>query len=98
VNLAQLDDHYRKDPSIVFREIGGEVILVPIRQNVGDLGSIYTLDETAAFIWELIDGQRSVREIRDEIVGEFEVEEEEAEQDLLELLEQLESFGAVEKV
>ena len=96
--VSHLDDRYQKDPSIVFREIAGEMILVPIRQNVGDLESIYTLNETAARIWELIDGQRSVREIGDQIVEEFEVSAEEAERDLLELLAQLESFGAVERV
>lgn len=96
--MSHLDDRYQKDPSIVFREIAGEMILVPIRQNVGDLESIYTLNETAARIWELIDGQRSVREIGDQIVEEFEVSAEEAERDLLELLAQLESFGAVERV
>ena len=96
--MPHLDERYQKDPSMVFREIAGEMILVPIRQNVGDLESIYTFNETAARIWELIDGQRSVREIRDRIVAEFEVEEEEAEQDLFELLTQLESFGAVERV
>ncbi len=96
--MAQLDACYRKSPSIVSREIAGEMILVPIRQNVGDLESIYTLNETAAFAWELLDGQRSVQAIRDQIAAEFEVGVEEAEQDLLELLAQLESFGAVEKV
>jgi hypothetical protein len=96
--LTQLDACYRKSPSIVSREIAGETILVPIRQNVGDLESIYTLNETAACAWALIDGQRPVQAIRDGIVVEFEVGVEEAEQDLLELLAQLESFGAVERV
>ncbi len=96
--MTQLDVCYRKSPSIVSREIAGETILVPIRQNVGDLESIYTLNETAAFAWALIDGQQSAQAIRDQIVAGFEVGVEEAEQDLLELLAQLESFGAVEKV
>jgi hypothetical protein len=96
--LIQLDACYRRAPSIVSREIAGETILVPIRKNMGDLESIYTLNETAAYAWELIDGQRSVQTIRDEIVGEFEVGADEAEQDLLKLLAQLESFGAVERL
>ncbi len=96
--MTQLDICYRRSPSIVSREIAGETILVPIRQNVGDLESIYTLNETAARAWELIDGQRRVQVIRDQIVAEFEVGTEEAEQDLIELLAQLESFGAVERV
>jgi hypothetical protein len=96
--LPRLDERYQKDPSMVSREVAGEMILVPIRQNVGDLESIYTLNETAARIWALIDGQRSMREIRDQIVEEFEVGEDEAQRDLIELLGQLEAIGAVERV
>jgi hypothetical protein len=93
-----LDDRYRKSESVVSREIAGEVILVPIRRNVGDLESIYTFNETASRIWALIDGQHTAREIRDQIVAEFEVEADEAGQDLSELLSQLASIQAVEKV
>jgi hypothetical protein len=93
--LPQIDERYEKASSVVTREIVGETILVPIRKNVGDLESIYTLNETASRIWALMDGQRSVGEIRDRIVEEFEVGEEEAERDLVELLEQMEAVGVV---
>ena len=59
-----LEQRYRKDESVVSRKIADEVILVPIRKNVGDLESIYTLDEVGARIWELIDGIRSLADIK----------------------------------
>jgi len=93
--LSTLDTCYRQDPSIVSREIAGETILVPIRQNVGDLESIYTLNQTGARIWALLDGERSVRTIREAIAEEYEVSPGEAVQDILELLAQLETIGAV---
>jgi len=86
---------YKKDPNIVCRKIANEVILVPIRHNVGDLESIYTLNEVAARIWELIDGKRNMGEIRDTIVEEFEVTPQEAEKDLVEHLQQLEKIKAI---
>ena len=89
---------YRHDSSIVAREIAGEVILVPIRQNVGDLESIYTLNETAARIWALVDGERSPEAIRDAIVEEFEVSQAEAERDVEDLLAQLEAVSAIVSV
>ena len=58
--MPNLTDTYQQDPSIVSREIAGEVILVPIRNNVGDLESIYTLNETAARIWALLDGDHTL--------------------------------------
>ena len=90
-----LEKVYKKSDSIVSRKIADEFILVPVRQNVGDLESIYTLNETAARIWELIDGEISVREIREKIVEEFEVTPKEAEKDLMEHLQQLEGIKAV---
>ena len=94
--MTPLHQRFRQDPSIVSRDIAGEMILVPIRQSVGDLESVYTLNETASFVWERLDGQRTLAEIKQELLTRFEVGEEEAEQDLLELVAQLESVGAVE--
>lgn len=90
-----LDKVYRKSDSIVSRKIADEYILVPIRRNVGDLESIYTLNDVAAYIWELIDGKRNILEIREKIVEEFDVTPEEAEKDLLEHLQQLVKIKAI---
>lgn len=90
-----LDRVYSRSDSVVFRKIGDECILVPIRQGVGDLDSIYTLNETAARIWEMVDGSRSVREIREALLEEFEISHDEAEKDLIEHLQQLESIKLV---
>ena len=90
-----LEKVYKKSDSIVFRKIADEFILVPIRQNVGDLESISTLNEVAARIWELIDGKMKVREIKDKIVEEFEVTPQQAEKDLIEYLHQLKEIEAI---
>jgi hypothetical protein len=93
--MVELSACYCHDPSIVSREVAGEVILVPIRNNVGDLESIYTLNETAARIWTLLDGERTLAEVRDAMVAEFEVEPAEAVADLLALVERLVGIGAL---
>ena len=80
---------------MVSREIAGEAILVPIRQNVGDLESIYTLNETAARAWELVNGQNTLGDIRDAIVAEFVVDEEQAQEDLIEIMNDLVSIYAI---
>jgi len=90
-----LEKVYKKSDSVVFRKIGEECILVPIRQDVGDLESIYTLNETAARIWELTDGKTQVIQIKEKIVEEFEVDPEQAEKDLKEHLQQLEGIQAI---
>jgi CTP synthase (UTP-ammonia lyase) len=89
---------YKKSDSIVSRKIADEFLLVPIKQNVGDLESIYTLNEVATRVWELIDGKKKVKEIQDKIVEEFEVTPQEAEKDLANLVKQLLAVGAITKV
>ena len=93
--MNYLEKCYQKDPNMVSRKIADEFILVPIRQNVGDLESIYTLNETGARIWELIDGKNKVKEIKEKLIKEFEVTPEEAEKDIIEHLMQLEEIKAI---
>jgi hypothetical protein len=89
---------YEKDPSIVYREIAGEAILVPIRRNVADMESIYTLDAVGAEIWDLINGERTLADILDVLLDEYDVEASVLSRDLGEFVEQLVSVGALRVV
>lgn len=93
-----LNKRFAKDPSIVSRKIADEFILVPIKQKAGDVDSIYTMNEVGGRIWELIDGNKNLKEIRDTIVEEFEVSPKVAEADLMEFLQQVEQIGAVKVI
>jgi hypothetical protein len=90
-----LDQCVTRDSSIVAREIAGELILVPVRRTASEVQSIYTTNEAGRYIWELIDGERTVRDILDAILEEFEVSREEAEADLVAFLRQAEQVGAI---
>jgi len=56
---------------VVRREIAGETILVPIRGSAADMRRMYSLNPTAAFVWERIDGRRTLGEIVDELLAAF---------------------------
>jgi hypothetical protein len=89
---------YEKDPSVVYREIAGEAILVPIRREIADMQSIYTLDSVGADIWKLIDGERTLADIREALLDEYDVEADALSLDLDEFVEQLVSVGAIRAV
>jgi len=80
---------------MVFRKIADECLLVPIRQNVAEVESIYVINEVGGRIWELIDGKRSFQDVVDNIVAEFEVHPPEAAADVLQFLLQLEALGGI---
>ncbi len=90
---------YRKNNDIIYRKVAGEAMLLPISQKVGEIrSSLYTLNETAAYAWEMLDGERTLADICILMVAEFAVDADQAKQDLLELVEQLEEIGALQVV
>ena len=91
----KLTKSYHKNSSMVARRVADEVILVPIRQNVGDLQCIYTLNEVGARIWELLDTEATMADIASALSKEYKVEQVQAEADLVDFLAQLESIGAI---
>ena len=68
--------------AVVTRKTGNEYVLVPITNNIADMNSVYTLNETGAFIWEHIDGKRTVEEIITELMNEYEIDKQNAESDV----------------
>lgn len=73
---------YSHSPNIVTRKTGSEYVLIPVANNIADMNSVYTLNESGAFIWELIDGKRTTGEIVDALVGEYNVDRGVAESDV----------------
>ena len=93
--MNELERCYRRNDNFVFRRIEDETILVPIKDNVGDMGSIYNLNDVGAFVWEQIDGVRSLQDIKIRLLAEYETSSREAEDDLLEYIAQLKEIDAV---
>ena len=81
--------------SVVARKTGDEYILVPIADNIADMNSVFTLNETGAFIWEQIDGQKSIEEIIRLLELEYETDHETAVSDVLSFIERLERYLVV---
>ena len=89
---------FRRSPDVVCRQVGQESILVPIRNNVGNLDFVYTLSPVAARIWQLIDGVRTADEIVEAICVEYDVERETATADFLTLTADLAEVSLITKV
>ena len=84
-----LNSRFRKKEDIVTRQIAGETLLVPIYGDLANMERIFALDPVAEFIWEKLDGEKSLKDIRDEVLNAFDVKEEQAETDIFEFIEEL---------
>ncbi len=80
---------FKKKEDFVSRTIAGEMILVPLRGTLTDMQKIFSLNPVAGFIWEKLDGQKSIAELRDEVLAAFDVEEKQAISDIREFITQL---------
>ncbi len=84
-----------KGNDFVTRNIKDETIIVPVKGDVSDLDSIYTLNEVGSFVWKLLDGQTCISEIVDAVYSEYDITPEEAQKDVVELIGSLEKASLI---
>lgn len=72
-------------------DLAGEAAILNLQSGV-----YYGLDAVAARIWHLVQEPRTVQDIRDALLMEYEVEHDRCERDLLVLLQDLAAAGLIE--
>jgi hypothetical protein len=90
--MTDLKSVLSHSPSIVTRKTGNEYVLVPVTNNIADMDSVYTLNETGAFIWEQINGSRSVDELITALVDGFDTDRAAAEKDVFAFIEEMRKY------
>lgn len=80
--MINLKSVYSHSPSIVTKKTGSEYVLVPVANNIANMNSVYTLNETGAFIWELINGKRNIEEIIERVTEEYNIDHDTAAEDV----------------
>jgi hypothetical protein len=89
---------FSRENDCVTREIAGETIIVPIRNRVGDLDSIFTLNEVGTMIWQLLDGRTNTHQIAEAVQQAYDVKQEEAIRDIVDFLESLKTAGLIKEL
>ncbi|NTU52716.1 MAG: PqqD family protein [Chlorobiaceae bacterium] len=87
---VSLETIYVQSEDVVSRIIEDELIIVPLVSGIGESDDdLYTLNETGRAIWSRLDGAKSLNQIAEELLEEFETEAETVQKDLLGLVEEL---------
>ncbi len=82
--MVELSRVYMKDPQILRKELeDGPVLIDPYRRVM------IPLNHTAVDIWDLLDGEKAVGAITEEIMDRFEVDGKTAEKDVTGFLKEL---------
>jgi hypothetical protein len=90
--MADLNSIFTHSPAVVTRKTGNEYVLVPVADNIADMNSVYTLNETGAFIWDHLDGKRTVEDVIGLLMNEYDVDKENAEDDVFSFIENLNKY------
>ena len=90
--MVNLKTVVSQSASIVTRKTGNEYVLVPITNNIADMNSVYTLNETGAFIWEQIDGERTLGAIIEAMTDEYDIDPLTAESDVFSFIDNMSKY------
>lgn len=82
-----------KDDDVLFTSMGEDAVLLHVNR-----GDYYSLNKVGARLWVLTDGKKSITDLAVIITKEFDISQEEAEKDILEMAAQLEKEGLVKVV
>ena len=80
----------RRSPNSAFRVYDGQATIV-----LPDRAEVKVLNTVGSLVWERMDGARTVAEIVDAIVAEYDIALDEARRDVLEFIEELRESGMV---
>ena len=89
VNLQSVPS---RSSAVVTRKTGSEYVLVPVTNNIADMNSVYTLNQTGAFLWELIDGENNIEDMIEALIREYDIAEETATADVFEFINEMKKY------
>ncbi len=93
--MVQEGGRYERNPDFIYREIVGEAVLVPVRQQAGGADCLYTLNAVGTLVWQKLAAPATEAELHGAILDAFEIDAETAAADLDRFLQGLLAIDAV---
>ena len=86
----------KRKAEFMMRNIGGDKLLVPLGAQVLDINCLIVLNDTGAFVWELLAQERSVDEISVAVAEKFDVATNAARTDVQSFADEITKMGLLE--
>lgn len=90
--VLAMDERLTRNPELISRKLGDELVILD-----ADGTKLITLNETAAAIWEMLDGQKSIQRVVERLVASYSVDEATAREDVVETARRFLSEGLVSR-
>lgn len=80
----------------VLREVAGNTIVIPVGDAAINFNGMINLNETGAFLWKLLENDVEPRFLLQELMKEYDVEEEQAKKDITDVINKLYNAGVLD--
>lgn len=81
----------------VLREIAGDYVIIPTGKTTLTFNGLITVNEVGAALWKMLQSEKSLDDLVQDILDEYDVEESVAREDIQEFLETLRKNGILEE-
>lgn len=88
----EIESLFQLKSKFVTREVGNELIVVPLSANIAQMNELFTLNETAKVIWENLNEGIDMPTLIQTITDTFDIDQHTAEKDIEFFLQRLESM------
>ena len=88
----EIESLFQLKSKFVTREVGNELIVVPLSANVAQMNELFTLNETAKVIWENLNEGADMSALIQTITDTFDIDRHTAEKDIAVFLQTLEAM------
>ncbi|NLB80205.1 MAG: PqqD family protein [Clostridiaceae bacterium] len=73
----------------ILKDIAGEMVVVPVGENLVDFGAMVVLNDTGVFLWNLLQDEKDESQLLQAVLDEYDIDEQDAKQDITEFLDSL---------
>ena len=87
--MAAVEAVYLGRSGYVVREVAGEYLLIPVTAQENLPGQMAVMNDTGAFLWEQLREAKTLEQLADAMMSEYDVSREEARADIEEFIKML---------
>lgn len=85
----------KRNPDFVQQDVAGTKVIVPTGAAVSEFPGMITVNDTGAYLWELLETEQTADTLTDALQEKYEVAREQAKADVEAFLAELQPTGAV---
>lgn len=85
----------KRNENFLLRDVAGTLVIVPVGAAVTAFPGMITLNDTAAYLWELLKDEQTVESLVASLMDRYEVDAQKATEDVKAFVKQLKPTGAI---